>query len=223
MHAYVYVDVDVKCVNVHRDVYVHTRARVYVYVSLCVCVPLLAPTCVYICVCVSRCQGRPDAKCTLTLSPCVCVCVCACEQTGYTRDACILFARERPYREYPRVSASHPCLLRGPCACACVCVCPYAGDGRRRQEWVERTLRSLGMVVVQAVSLPTVYGPDKLLGQLDVCRDKLARGKASPAHSPGGAHTATCMHRDTVTYTPNPTHMLGAWFFPLCACASVGV
>ena len=41
------------------------------------------------------------------------------------------------------------------------------------QEWIERTLQAAGMQVVRAASLPTVYGADKLLGQLDVCQHKL--------------------------------------------------
>jgi hypothetical protein len=64
------------------------------------------------------------------------------QQIAALRDACILLAGHRTYREYPR-------------------------------DWVIRSLSGAGFRVDDAVSVPIVYRPRFLRGQLDVCRRKL--------------------------------------------------
>lgn len=68
------------------------------------------------------------------------------------RDACILLAGHRCYREYP-------------------------------MDWVVRSLERADYEIVDATSLPIVYGPRFINGQLDVCQRKLPlfrdRGLAS--------------------------------------------
>lgn len=68
------------------------------------------------------------------------------------RDACILLAGHRCYREYPL-------------------------------DWAVRHVERAGLEIVDALSLPIVYGPRFINGQLDVCERKLPlfrdRGLAS--------------------------------------------